>query len=414
VPDRSFAMKRLRAVFFWVHLAAGTAAGLVILVLSLTGAALAFKPQILRLVDTAGFHIQADGRRPLEASALIASFHASRPESDVTAITLASAATDPASIRSASGTFYLDPYTGDVVGEASTGAEQVFRSIENWHRWLAMQGDGRDTGRAIVGIANVVFLLLAVSGVYLWWPRAWTIQHLRPIVWFRKTSTGKSRDFNWHHVAGVWSLPMILVMTVTGVLMSYPSLNARLQQAAGGAVQSGGPGRGPGGPDGAAGGRGPGRPAMRGANGASRSSVTVDAGVIDRAVADAQSRADGWNSISVEMPRSAGASLTVSIADGAATPASRSQLAVDPASGEVTRWQPASTPALAQRLRTWVRFGHTGEQWGVIGQTLAAVSCLGGALLVWTGFALAVRRGLNAATRARHPRRAAVPARAQA
>jgi uncharacterized iron-regulated membrane protein len=415
VPHRSFAMKRLRAVFFWVHLAAGTAAGLVILVLSLTGAALAFKPQILHLVDTAGFHIQADGRRPLEASALIASFRSSRPESDVSALTLASAAIDPASIRSGSGTFYLDPYTGDVLGEASTGAEQMFRSIENWHRWLAMQGDGRDTGRAIVGIANVVFLLLAVSGVYLWWPRAWTIQHLRPIVWFRRTSTSKSRDFNWHHVAGVWSLPMILVMTLTGVLMSYPSLNAHLQQAVGGAVQSGGPGRGPGGPEGTPGGRGPGRPDMRGGNGASRSTVTVDGRVIDRAVTEAQGRVAGSTSISVEMPRSVGAAVTVSIADGAATPAGRSQLAVDSTSGEVTRWQPASTPTFAQALRTWVRFGHTGEQWGLVGQTLAALSCLGGALLVWTGFALALRRGLSAATRTRHPRRAvAVPARSQA
>ena len=399
-------MTRLRSVFFWVHLVAGTAAGLVIFILSLTGAALAFKPQILRYVDTAGFHIQDDGRRPLEASALIDAFRTARPTSEIGAITVASGPTQPASIRSGASTFYLDPYTGDVLGESSTSAEQMFRSLENWHRWLAMQGDGRDTGRAIVGVANVVFLLLAASGLYLWWPRGWTMRHLRPIVWFRKTSTGKARDFNWHHVAGLWSLPMIVVMTLTGVLMSYPSLNARLQQAVGGAAQGGGPERGgPGGGERRPGGRGPGRPDMRGGS-AESAPVAIDASLIDKAVAEAQSRDAEWNTISVELPRSAGGAVTASIADSRATLASRSQLSLDGKSGEVTRWQPASAPALAQRVRMWVRFGHTGEQWGIAGQTVAAVSCLGGVLLVWTGFALAIRRALSAMTRVRQPRRA--------
>ncbi|MFN7983268.1 MAG: PepSY-associated TM helix domain-containing protein [Vicinamibacterales bacterium] len=407
-------MKRLRNAFFWVHLVAGTVAGVVILILSLTGAALAFKPQILRLVNTGGFQIEANGRQPLSTSALIDAFRAARPSSEARSVTVARSETEPVSIQSGAATVYLDPYTGAVLGESSANAEQVFRSIENWHRWLAMQGDGRDTGRAIVGIANVVFLLLAASGLYLWWPRAWPIQHLRPILWFRKTATGKARDFNWHHVAGIWSLPMIVVMTLTGVLMSYPSLNSRLQQAVGGSTPGAGAERGPGGGERGPGGRGPGRGDMRG-GAAAANTVAVDGGVIDAAVAEAQTRDGEWNSISIEMPRTATAPLTLSIADGSATFASRTQLAVDTQSGEVTRWQPASTPALAQRLRMWVRFGHTGEQWGVMGQALAGVSCLGGALLVWTGFALAIRRAQNAMHRSRQARRVvAVPVRSEA
>ena len=44
-------MKRLRSLLFWCHLTAGVVAGLVILIMSATGALLAFKPQIQRLVD---------------------------------------------------------------------------------------------------------------------------------------------------------------------------------------------------------------------------------------------------------------------------------------------------------------------------------------------------------------------------
>jgi uncharacterized iron-regulated membrane protein len=47
---------------------------------------------------------------------------------------------------------------------------------------------------------------------------------------------------------------------------------------------------------------------------------------------------------------------------------------------------------LGRRLRMYARFLHTGELFGVIGQTIAVLSTLCAILLVWTGFALAWRR----------------------
>src|SRR5262245_41083110 len=44
-------MKRFRKVIFWCHLSAGVIAGLVILIMSVTGALLAFQPQIERFAD---------------------------------------------------------------------------------------------------------------------------------------------------------------------------------------------------------------------------------------------------------------------------------------------------------------------------------------------------------------------------
>jgi len=44
-------MKRVRSLVFWLHLAAGVTAGIVILVMAVTGALLALKPQILNAVE---------------------------------------------------------------------------------------------------------------------------------------------------------------------------------------------------------------------------------------------------------------------------------------------------------------------------------------------------------------------------
>jgi hypothetical protein len=44
------------------------------------------------------------------------------------------------------------------------------------------------------------------------------------------------------------------------------------------------------------------------------------------------------------------------------------------------------------KLRRWFRFIHTGEQYGVIGQTIAGLSTLAACFLVYTGLALSFRR----------------------
>ncbi len=44
------------------------------------------------------------------------------------------------------------------------------------------------------------------------------------------------------------------------------------------------------------------------------------------------------------------------------------------------------------RARIWMRSVHTGEYYGVAGQTIAGIAFAAGVLLVWTGFALTYRR----------------------
>jgi uncharacterized iron-regulated membrane protein len=45
-----------------------------------------------------------------------------------------------------------------------------------------------------------------------------------------------------------------------------------------------------------------------------------------------------------------------------------------------------------QRARVWFRFAHTGEQYGIVGQTLAGLASLAACFLAYTGLALAWRR----------------------
>src|SRR3954467_9507195 len=145
-------MKSLRTLLFWLHLAAGAAAGLVILVMSATGAILAFKPQILNHVDRQVRLADPAGPPRPPPSQILAAAQASRP--GVPAATLVLDRNPSASAAVGFGrdaTQYVNPYTGAVLGAGSVGAQQLFRTMEDLHRWLSLGGENRDTGRSLTG-----------------------------------------------------------------------------------------------------------------------------------------------------------------------------------------------------------------------------------------------------------------------
>ena len=104
----------------------------------------------------------------------------------------------------------------------SAGTRAFFSTMVSWHRYLAMTGESRATGRAITGAANLLFLFLVLSGMYLWWPRTWTWTQFRNVLWFRRGLSSKARDFNWHNAIGFWVALPLAVIVYSGVVISYP------------------------------------------------------------------------------------------------------------------------------------------------------------------------------------------------
>jgi len=372
-------VRRLRRLLFWLHLLTGVAAGSVIAVMAATGAVLALKPQILAFVERNARTVPPDSlsQPRLGVRAILEAAREARPDAQPTAVTIDAAPASPAAVAIGRGTVYVDPHSGRVLGESSARAQAFFRATEDWHRWLGMSGAGRSTARAVTGACNAAFLALAISGLYLWWPHKWTPQHSKAVLLFRRTSTGRARDFNWHNVIGFWCAPVLIVLTTTGVVMSYPWVNALLYRLAGSAVPQAarsGPG-----PSGGADIR-PGDPP-----------AVPD--TIDRVWANAERQRPEWRTIGMRLPARPGAPVTFTISDSRSwNPFARSQLTLDARSGAVMRWDPYEASSAGQKARGWVRFGHTGELAGLPGQILAALACVGALFLVITGWSLACRR----------------------
>lgn len=388
-----------------MHLAAGLVAGVVILIMSVTGVLLAFERQIVEWAERDYRFLPQSGERQSIENLL-----AGLPAQGVTGITLRS---DPAAATVVNfgreRVLFVHPSTGAVLGEGAKRVRGFFHIVTDLHRWLGAHGENRAVGRAVTGACNTAFVVLVVSGIYLWWPRQWSRRALAGITWFKGGLSGRARDWNWHNTIGFWSAPVLVLITLTGMLISYPWATSLLYRMTGNepppprTEQRAGSGSGPSGAGQETGGggnigqgerRGGGSGEGRGPRGGDRSAQgNVSWTGIDRLFEKAQTQVAGWETISVRAGNPPTAPVVFTIDRGhRGRPDLRGQLTLDRKSGEVVKWEPFSSFNLGRQLRTWARWVHTGEAGGVLGQIIAAIASAGGAVLVWTGFALSWRR----------------------
>ena len=208
---------------------------------------------------------------------------------------------------------------------------RFFRSVTDWHRWLAASGEYRTTGRAVTGACNLAFLVLVVTGAYLWLPKAWTRLQLRNITWFRRGLPGKARDFNWHNTIGFWSFAPLFVVVLSATVISYPWASNLVYRAVGEQPPATAPGR-----EGAT----AGRPARRSGRPVRRASAAESRRAdrprgLDLHLARAEQHVPDWRTISLRVPTSDKAPLVFTIDQGSGgQPQKRGTLTLDRVTGD--------------------------------------------------------------------------------
>lgn len=381
-------MKTFRNIVFWTHLGVGLVAGLVILLMSVTGVLLTYERQTIAWADArANRPAAAAVAEPLPVEAVLATAQAAEGGA-ATGVTLYRDAGRPAEVAfGRERIVFVDRATGEVLGNGSPATRALMSSLRDWHRWIGRDGDSRPAARAITGACNLGFLFLVVSGFYLWWPRNWKKPAVKSVTLFKRGLRGKARDFNWHNVIGFWSAIPLFVVVASAVVISYPWASNLVYRAAGEAPPPPRQRR----PEG---GRGPRRPA------------NVDG--LNLLWTRAAERAPEARGISMRVPGGKDAEATFTLDTGTGgEPQKKAELKLDRKTGAEVEYAPFEAQSKGRRWRSILRFAHTGEVLGLLGQTVAGLVTLGSAVLVWTGIALALRRFLAWSGRRR---RAATPA----
>ncbi len=364
----------LRKTIFWLHLSCGVLAGLVVLMMSVTGFILTYERQMQAWEDHSYYAEPGPNQQRMSVDQLLA---ASRQieNFEPTSILLNSNETAPVILRQdRTQTHYLNPYTGQVYLPHPDTLSRFFSVVRAWHRWFNVSGEGRSSARAITGAANLLFLFLVLSGIYLWLPKIFAWATVRIRVWFNPaTSNASARDYNWHHVFGFWAAIPLVVMIATATVFNYSWANNLIYRLAGEEP-----------------------PAGNTAAANNSQPATVNPVPLNDLLLTTATYSTNWQTLSLSIPEETAPTAIITIDEGdGGQPQKRHSLTFDRASGQVLDWAPFTSQTAGRQARRWVRFLHTGEALGLPGQTIAGLASFAAIIMVWTGLALTLRRFLR-------------------
>jgi len=213
----------LRRALFQIHLWTGLAVGLYALAISVSGSLLVFAPQLgewahrdLRAVAPA----DVQGRDVLRPSQALAQVRQALPGRTLLNIQVA---TEPAQAHIVGlldqreyRVVFVHPVTGRV-SPPMHGRGTVIGWLERLHSNFF---SGRP-GRVANGIGGLLLVVLAATGVVIWWPARGQVGRALRIDW---TAGWKRVVFDLHNALGVWLLVPVLVLSITGAYFTWPQV----------------------------------------------------------------------------------------------------------------------------------------------------------------------------------------------
>jgi sulfite reductase (NADPH) flavoprotein alpha-component len=225
-----------KKIWFQVHWFIGITAGTILMAIGVTGAVISFREEILDWINPGIVHVAIQQAPLLTPQQILERLHAAVPDERVVNLTVYAEAGTSARINFAPppgvrrGELRLvDPYTGALLPPLRGNG--FFEFMERFHRWLLLP---IEYGKLVAGSLSICLLMLALSGLYLRWPR----RALNWRAWLRLDFGLSGRPFLWnlHSVIGTWALVMYVIFTTTGIYWSFDWVKSNVNALAGEAM----------------------------------------------------------------------------------------------------------------------------------------------------------------------------------
>ena len=200
-----------------LHLWLGLASGLIVLIVSLSGAVFVFQDEIRDLTQP-WRHVAVQARPMLPPSVLQATAARAKPGFTPSWTTYNGPDRSVAVYLSkGEETYYafLNPYSGQLLKVQDLRTD-FFTLVQHLHMYLLLPPA---VGKWVVNVAVIIFVLMLGSGLVLWWPRNKAARRQRfSVKW---DASPKRRTYDLHNVFGFYASALALVLALTGLCISY-------------------------------------------------------------------------------------------------------------------------------------------------------------------------------------------------
>ncbi|WP_299083718.1 PepSY domain-containing protein [uncultured Paraglaciecola sp.] len=364
----------IRKLLFWVHLIVGCCAAVFIFLMSITGAALTYERQIIKMAEQADYPVVLAAPQKALPIANFVALAAQYATENTPEITIMRDNAAPILLKDGRKTIaYLHPFTAETMQQPGAPTKIFFSRLRAFHRWLTLDGKFSGSGRWVNGIANTIFVFLALSGLYLWLPKRLHYRAFKQkLTLGGHYPTKQVKHYQWHNVFGFYVMPALIVMAVTALFFSFKWPGQTLKHYTSTAMNA--------------------LPMPVKLPEHDAAKVLS----IDKQLAIIQQHFPDWQNIRFSLSDHPSNVQIFKIDSGnGGEPQKRVSVAQHTITGELIQQQSFSQLSDYRQARSYIRFLHTGEVFGLVGQTIAGIASLFACLLVYTGVMLSWRRWQN-------------------
>lgn len=207
-----------------IHLWLGLASGIIIFLVCFSGTILVFDEEIKTFFQE---DVAVEGSQNIKTVESLTETLKTSNNGFVTGVTIPSTLTAPyefsvkKDLKERRGsTILMNPYTASIHKIEKTKADAFLLSMFKLHRWLLLD---TNIGRPIVGVATIIFLLLAISGIVLWFPKKVKWKNVKQGFKIKTNANWKRINHDLHNTLGFYACIFILIMGITGLCWSFES-----------------------------------------------------------------------------------------------------------------------------------------------------------------------------------------------
>ena len=216
------------------HRWVGLSAALMFVLLGLSGSVIAWLPEIDRALNRpllqAGPPSDGHPLTPARLQSLLDRLDADPSYGSPAQLNLPRTAADvlivsyrPVSAAAIRRQVMIDPYSLRIKGERDWGrvalsAPLLMPALLQLHRHLLVG----ETGKIITGIAALLLLLMAVSGVVLWWP-GWRWRAMRHAFHVDYRGDWSRLATALHRIGGFFATPVLAILAFSGCYFNFPA-----------------------------------------------------------------------------------------------------------------------------------------------------------------------------------------------
>ncbi|HMO61079.1 MAG TPA: PepSY-associated TM helix domain-containing protein [Ferruginibacter sp.] len=250
----------------------------------------------------------------------------------------------------------INPYTGSIIKKYSR--HDWLHTVEKLHTSLLLG----ETGKWIIRINVLIFLVLLISGIILWWPgnKARRKQSFK-VKW---DASAKRVNYDFHNVFGFYSSVILLLIVLTGMYMSFDWMKQATYAVTGSAYVKPKPPK-------------------------------IDADDLNDAIlqpavayAIAAKHYPGATEVHINYPQKPGDVLKIKMHYPSSTYKKTNELHFNPNTGNIMQANLYANYSAGDKVKHSNRDLHTGAFFGLFGKILAFLASLVAASMPVTGFAI--------------------------